>query len=141
MSVIIRRARLSDFKTVSRLNGQSVDTTYSFYNPQIQELMRKRNSGWRLLKARLDGLREVLVAVDDGLTVGFLIGSANSDGVAFVYSLYVDASQRGKKTGERLLEYFESKVVAESVAFWRERLRIVEHLRIAIRGRVHDHDP
>ena len=112
----IRPARLSDIRQIASLSRQSVATTYNFYDKQIQKILLKRQSAPRLLHTVLRHLRVVLVAARGQTVVGYLVGTPANDGVALVYSLYVDKEERGSGMGGQLLSYFETRVVPDYIS-------------------------
>ena len=112
----IRPARLSDIRQIAALSKQSVATTYNFYDKQIQKLLLKRQSARRLLNTMLRRLRVVVVAVRGQTVVGYLVGTPANDGVALVFSLYVDKDERGSGVGGQLLGYFETQVVPDYIS-------------------------
>ncbi len=112
----IRPARLSDIRQIAALSRQSVATTYNFYDRDIQRILLKRQSAPRLLNTILRRLRIILVAARGESVVGYLVGTPANDGVALVYSLYVDKDERGTGVGGQLLGYFETKVVPDYIS-------------------------
>jgi len=114
--ITIQPASLRDVRQISGLSKQSVATAYSFYNDEIKGILRGRQSIPRLFNTILRGLRVVLVAKRGRQVVGYLVGTPANDGVALVYSLYVDKDERGSAVGKRLLDYFDDQVVPDYIA-------------------------
>lgn len=105
---VFRKATIEDSTRIVEINIDSWKETYKniFPNSFLLSLDEKIDNS---IKKCMKNIDEYIVAVDDGVIVGFARFGANKknypDNFAEIYSIYLDSNYRFKKIGTGLISY------------------------------------
>lgn len=101
--IIIAPASVASLIMLQKLFASAVATHFAYFPPSVQQRVIRSHSVFKLLLAKLDPRRTILLAKLDGKIVGYAIGAAPKVGPAQLFWLYVDPDHRGSNTGLSLL--------------------------------------
>lgn len=101
--LIIAPVRLRELPQLTQLFEQATRQHFGYFPPQVQSDVISSHSLFKLLKARFDKRRVVLIARQGKTVVGYCIGAMPQTGPAQLFWLYVEPTHRGTNTGLSLL--------------------------------------
>ncbi|QQR52330.1 GNAT family N-acetyltransferase [bacterium] len=101
--LVIAPVRLRELPQLVQLFEQATKQHFGYFPPHIQHQIISGHSLFKLLKARFDDKRVVLVARSGNNIVGYCIGALPKTGPAQLFWLYVEPNHRGTNTGLSLL--------------------------------------
>jgi len=101
--ITISQVPMRSLRPLERLFAEAVEQHFGYFAPAVQRRVIADHSIGKLLLARIDRRRLILVARNHGQVVGYCIGAVPKRGPAQIFWLYVDPEFRGANVGLKLL--------------------------------------
>lgn len=101
--IIISSVPVVALLPLSRIFAQAVEEHFSYFPEPVRKRIIKDHTVLKLLRAKIDRRRVILIARSGRDIIGYAIGAAPSSGPAQLFWLYVHPEYRGENTGLSLL--------------------------------------